>query len=795
MGRLDFFRRGGLPRIRTALLGLFGEAEAPLVIPPESAGWVRARQVATYQRYSLVIVIANLMNAGLMAALMYSSPLRWIVVTWTLAITGLMLVFLYQWAKRLKQPARETRSAGSINRAVRDTAVLGAVWGALPALCFASSPPEIQTIIATVVVGMMCGAAFIMLSIPRAGFSFIGLLALGGFIGLLSDPTPLHLFLCALFVVYIATMIFSVHRTFGEFVGRLLGERLAREQTDLIGMLLRDFEQAASDWLWTTDASGRLESGAARFCPSGQPPATLLEGFEANADTYELAAMMREQDSFSHLVVRSTSHCGHSWLSLTGKPIYRNGEFCGYQGVAADITAERESADRIAHLAAHDSLTGLANRETFRATLQEMLNYTDSRREAGCLLLIDLDRFKIINDTLGHAAGDSVLIEVAKRVRGIIRTAGVVCRMGGDEFAVAINQPGGDPVLLARQIIDAIERPYPFDGAVAKCSASIGLRRVAREDDDLEILVRQADLALYRAKAQGRGHVVEFDWTMDLEAQELMLLEHDLRSAIAGEQLHLVYQPLAGASTGIIAGCEALLRWEHPRLGNIAPDRFIDLAERSGLIVPVGEWVIRSAIAAAAQIHPGIRVAINVSPMQLRSNNLCSVFVNALAANGVAAERIEVEITESVLLADTEANLAVLQQLRALGLRISMDDFGTGYSSFSYLRKFDFDKLKIDKSFIDCLGKEDSSDAIVGAIIALARVLGMRTVAEGVETGSQLAALSALGCDEAQGYLFSRPVRLDALIDMVGAAPALPAERLVPLADGPVVDIAQQRAS
>tara|TARA_R110002094_G_scaffold191042_1_gene165566 strand:+ start:6687 stop:9104 length:2418 start_codon:yes stop_codon:yes gene_type:complete len=773
------------PGIRKTILdgwsSLTVAARIAVDIPPESAGWVRAQQLTVFQSFAPLIVLANLLNVGLMVGLMFDTGARSIVLGWAVAITALMLVLaLRAWhsARRSRRAPAQTRSQRSIGANTRDTAILGIVWALLPALCFSSATPQHQMVIAVVAVGMMCGGAFIMSTVPRAATVFVGLLALGSYVGLLRDPTPLNLFVSGMLTVYASTLLYGVARVHKEFVGRLLSERLARDQADLIGMLLRDFEEAASDWLWTTDATGRPTGGWARFVGDSAAAGhgmtdDFLTFFEPDSQSRELDELMRRDGSFSNHVVRTTVENGARWIALTGKPVRQNGVFAGYKGVASDITGERESVDRIAHLAAHDSLTGLANRSTLRAVLGEVLGYAPARKQASSLLLIDLDRFKVINDTLGHAAGDAVLVEAARRIRAVITGAGLVARMGGDEFAVVINQPGHNAELLARQIIDAIEQPYLIDGSAAKCSASIGLRPVCETDDDMEVLLRQGDLALYRAKAQGRGHVVEFDWTMDLEAQELMLLEHDLRSAIAGEELHLAYQPLADTSTGVIAGCEALLRWEHPRLGNIAPDRFIDLAERSGLIVPVGEWVIRSAIAAAAKIDPHIRVAINVSPMQLRSPNLCAVFINALAANGVAPERIEVEITESVLLADTEANLAVLQQLRALGLRISMDDFGTGYSSFSYLRKFDFDKLKIDKSFIDCLGQEDSSDAIVGAIIALARVLGMRTVAEGVETSAQLDLVRRLGCDEAQGYLFSRPIDLEALVTLVGAVPTM----------------------
>ncbi|MAC39950.1 MAG: GGDEF-domain containing protein, partial [Oceanicaulis sp.] len=583
---------------------------------------------------------------------------------------------------------------------------------------------------------------------------------------LFRNPDPVELYVAALLLVYSGVLAQSVRWSYSEFVRRLLGERVAKQQTELIGLLLHDFEEAASDWLWRTDTSGRIRSGLPRFDPDSihsdnQPAPALLSLFERDVAASELAHLMASEEAFSDRELRLKGDGTVRWVSLTGKPRYEDGCFTGYQGVASDITATRESAEQIEYMASHDTLTGLANRATLSALLDQRMQLPDSRTS---LLLLDLDRFKVINDTMGHGVGDRVLVTIASRLRHVVGRAGTVCRMGGDEFAIVLTDPGREAQYIGRQIVDAIELPITIDDAVLDCSTCIGIRQLGAGDTCVQAVLSQADLALYRAKASGQGNVVEFDHTMDIEAQALMQMERDLKAAIDNNQIHLLYQPLIDIDRNRTTGCEALLRWTHPEHGNVPPDRFIELAERSGLIVPMGEWVIRSVVAAAARIDPGICIAINVSPVQLRNPDLPGVFVEALTRHGVDPGRIEVEITESVLLADTDANLSILRKLRDIGLKISLDDFGTGYSSFSYLRKFAFDKLKIDRSFVEPLDREPQSISIVGSINALARALQMTTVAEGVETERQFEAVRIIGCDQAQGYLFARPLTLDALV-------------------------------
>jgi len=743
---------------------------SPVSIADDDAGWIRARQMDAFRRFSPIAACANIANAILVAAVLMHTQRMWLSVFWAAAITAPNVIHLVSWIRHRNRPRRPTASPRSLRRNLRDTAILALVWATFPILFYDSLAGTFQAAVTAVTVGMLCGGAFMLCTLPRSALAWIGLLTLGALIALFRSPDLVDFYVAGLLVVYSGVLAYSVRWFHAEFVRRLQGERLAQQQADLIGLLLHDFEEAASDWLWRTDAQGRIVSGLPRFdpdhvTPSGTRSTGFLQLFRKDGPARELAHRMAAEESFSDHEIRLSGDGSVRWVSLTGKPRYEHGQFAGYQGVASDITAARESAERVEYMATHDSLTGLGNRCTLMQKLEQCMD-----SHCGCsLLLLDLDRFKVINDTMGHAVGDRVLTIVADRLRHVVGRKGTVCRMGGDEFAVVVTRGSRDAPFLARQIVDAVELPITIEDAVLDCSTCVGVRHLGEGDTSAQVVMSQADIALYRAKASGHGHVVEFDRTMDIEAQELMQLERDLRTAIEDGQIHLLYQPLIDIDRARTTGCEALLRWTHPERGPIPPDRFIEIAERCGLIVPIGEWVIRSVVAAAARIDPDVRIAVNVSPVQLRNPNLASVFVEALTRHGVDPGRIEVEITESVLLADTDANLSVLQSLREIGLKISLDDFGTGYSSFSYLRKFAFDKLKIDRSFVEPLDREPQSISIVGSINALAKALKMTTVAEGVESERQFEAVRIIGCDQAQGYLFARPLTLDALVDYVDA--------------------------
>jgi diguanylate cyclase (GGDEF)-like protein len=419
-------------------------------------------------------------------------------------------------------------------------------------------------------------------------------------------------------------------------------------------------------------------------------------------------------------------------------------------------------------MAHHDALTDLPN----RVLLKERLELAVSRVHRGEIVavhLLDLDHFKNVNDTLGHPVGDKLLKGVTERLGTLIRETDTIARMGGDEFAivqVGIRQPA-DASTLAERVIDVVSAPHEIDGHQVVAGTSVGIAIGPMDGLDPDQLIRNADLALYRAKSDGRGTFRFFEPDMDARMQARRTMEYDLRKALIAGEFELHYQPLVNLERNEISGCEALVRWRHREKGMISPGEFIPLAEENGFIVPLGEWVIRKACATAATWPDHIKVAVNLSPAQFKNAGLEQAVVNALAASGLRPERLELEITETVLLQDSAATLATLHQLRALGVRVAMDDFGTGYSSLSYLQSFPFDKIKIDRSFIKEVAAKKNAVDIVRAVAALAKGLGMVTTAEGVETKEQLDAVRAEGCTEMQGFVFSRPLpvgELDSLI-------------------------------
>jgi diguanylate cyclase (GGDEF)-like protein/PAS domain S-box-containing protein len=481
----------------------------------------------------------------------------------------------------------------------------------------------------------------------------------------------------------------------------------------------------------------------------------------------------RDRDAIEH-AIRNRPSAGegpsHLWqhFKADGTKIdvltyWRHTMFCDRpaQLVAImDVTEKRQAEARIAHMAHHDALTGLPNRVLFHERLDEALLRVRRDREKLAVLYLDLDQFKNVNDGLGHPAGDKLLVAVAERLRRCLRGSDMVARFGGDEFAVLlIGLAGPDEAgALAERIVKLLSEPYDIDGQQVVIGASAGIALAPADGETAEQLLGNADMALYRAKEDGRRTFCYFQHGMDARLRARRTLELDLRNALAAGEFELYYQPLVTLETGVISGFEALLRWHHPVRGMVAPLEFIPLAEETSLIVPIGEWVLRQACAEAATWPDDLKVAVNLSPVQFKKGNLPQVVFATLASAGLPAARLELEITESIFLANSETNLATLRRLHALGVGISMDDFGTGYSGLSYLRAFPFDKIKIDRSFISELGESGDCLAIIQAIINLGSNLGIPTLAEGVETKQQLEWLRQTGCAEMQGYLFSRPV-------------------------------------
>ncbi|MCK1294030.1 EAL domain-containing protein [Bradyrhizobium sp. 30] len=442
----------------------------------------------------------------------------------------------------------------------------------------------------------------------------------------------------------------------------------------------------------------------------------------------------------------------------------------GWVATHLDVTEQRRSEAKITHMAQHDALTDLPNRVLLRERMEHAIAVTRNGGVDLAVLMLDLDRFKEVNDTLGHPAGDSLLRAVAARLRECTTETALIARLGGDEFAVIdyVTNPAVEAAGLAESIGRALCEPFDLGDHRVTVGTSIGIAIAPRDGSDSDVIMKSADLALYSAKSGGRGAFRFFEPELDELMHARRNLEHDMRDALADRQFELHYQPFVSAATGETRGFEALLRWHHPQRGLVTPSEFIPLAEETGLIVPLGEWVLRTACAEAANWPAHVRIAINLSPAQFRSKELVAVIVGALASSGVAPHRLELEVTETVIMHDSEVAFAVLGQLRELGVRVALDDFGTGYSSLSFLQRFPFDKIKIDRSFVSELSSPSAeAHHLARAVVRFAVSLGKITTAEGVETKEQLDILREEGCVETQGYYFSRPMPASSITSML----------------------------
>ena len=567
--------------------------------------------------------------------------------------------------------------------------------------------------------------------------------------------------------------------------------RLADAEGTRARLLLGEYETHGAGWFWQTDRHGRISYLSAKVAqqvrgasgadvgdadPIGQPLTAIFSVESQQLDTERtLSFHMSSRTSFSdYTVCPAAADAPERWWSISGRAIHDDlGRFQGFAGWGADLTARRRADAEIARLALFDSLTALANRQRMRLSLEQALTPQAGGHGSTGLFLLDLDRFKAVNDTLGHQVGDELLKEVAQRLQRTIGDAGLVGRLGGDEFQVVIPREGNRDRLaaLADRVIAALSLPYHIDHATLSIGCSIGIAVAPLHGDSPETLVRNADLALYAAKADGRG-VHRFYREELLEgAQNRKRLEDDLRQALGRDQFHLTYQPVVSTKDALIVGYEALLRWEHPQRGAISPTDFVPVAEECGLIESIGEWVMRTACMEAAGWPDHVRVAVNVSPIQFANSALPAIVTSALAASGLAPHRLELEITEGVFLNEDASSEQMFRTLKAIGVRLALDDFGTGYSSLGYLKKAPFDKIKIDQSFVrGAIQPGNRNAAIIKAIVSLADTLGMETTAEGVEQQDEIALIRDLGCSHIQGYVYGRPARLATVRDQLAAA-------------------------
>jgi diguanylate cyclase (GGDEF)-like protein/PAS domain S-box-containing protein len=617
-------------------------------------------------------------------------------------------------------------------------------------------------------VGTFWSASFVHAPVFRSSIAFMTTeLTLAG-IAAASAPTWDNMILFVLFAIGVGSGYSLIRQHSETFKESVLQQVTLAKQNEVIGILLREHEDQSSDWLWQVDSQLRIVRPSPRFASAFGHAAEAIDGRSLTAILKErlqphteqvvtdLLQKMQESRSFRDHIIPITVDGAAHWFSISGRPVLgHQNRPMGYRGVMSDVSTSQQAQQQVRHLALYDGLTDLPNRSNFTSALE-------AAQQSGrpfALLSIDLDGFKPINDGYGHPAGDAFLVEISRRLASLATASSLVARFGGDEFMMLTFDCDADQIeALCQKLPTVIEAHVEIDRFELSVGASIGVAFAPKDGATSADLLKNADAALYRAKRDGRGTFRFFGAEMDLQVQTRNRLAHDLRLALSRDELRLVYQPFIDARTGVITGCEALIRWQHAEKGLISPVDFIPLAEATGLIVPMGDWVIEEACREAVQWPDPRRVAVNISPVQLRDHDLPERILTILLRTGLPPSRLEIEVTESLLVEEVSAALDILRRIRALGVRVALDDFGTGYSSLGYLRIFPFDKLKIDKSFISEIADRSDCQIIVQAVRDIAHGLNMTVTAEGVETADQAALLQEIGCDEFQGYLFSRPL-------------------------------------
>ena len=752
-----------------SLLGLREGADAA------EWGRIRAAQLFAGRRLALLLLAVSLAGGAAIVVLLRDLVAPWQLASWGAILTAASLGVTF---RRLRTHHRQDGYAPLSD--VRNTAIegiaLAAAWAVVPIWFCPHLPGGATAGIGLVLAVIMTAGAFAMAPLVLATIGFLATLgstvavqlALEGRIGAGIGAVVFTLLLALICVSRARTLVV------------LRAAELALEERDqTVSLLLREFEETAADWLWETDAARRVVKASPRFAVAcGLDPVSIngmaflqvlagpaWESGEFAPGLRTLADKLKARDSFRDLRLPVTIDGEERWWELSASPRFDDrGAFCGFRGVGSDVTEQRASADKISRLARFDTLTGLPNRLHINEALARAMSQADHWGSRCAFMLIDLDRFKAVNDTLGHLIGDRLLVRVAERL-GQLMDEGTLCgRLGGDEFAVVVADATdtGAVERSAHRIIETLSRPYEVDQHTLHIGASVGLAIGPRDGRTAEMLIRSADLALYRSKDAGGGVFHAYEPKLHAQAEERRVLEMALRGALEKGEMHLAYQPVVDAHTGQLTGFEALLRWQSPEFGSVSPVKFIPLAEEARLIGPIGAWVLRTACEEAARWPSHVRVAVNVSPDQLQNPNFVTTVTQSLAQTGLSAERLELEVTESVFMHEGLGATKTLERILDLGVRLSLDDFGTGYSSLGYLSRTRFSSIKIDRSFVQGASKGvRECVAIIRAVVALAKSLGMATTAEGVETEAEHRMVEEMGCTKVQGYYFGRPLPVE----------------------------------
>jgi diguanylate cyclase (GGDEF)-like protein len=741
---------------------------------PSLGDWaqVRAAQLAVAQRFAIVRLVISVLAACMILLALRGTMLDWTLWGWygsTLAISGAIAYPNFKnrhWASAIATQA-------DLHKETIRSCVSALPWAAAAVLFGPKATPEQLISMWTVITAVMAGMTLSLSALPLATSAFLGICGAG--LTMMMSLTSLPL-ISSTAIGYTIALILACIASGRSFQMHKSAESQLAEKDEVVSLLLREFEDSGGDWMWQIDASKCLTHVSPRFAYAlgmetdqieSKPFLQILAGAAWEAGNFtaalrDLSEKLNARESFSDLILPVQVGAETHWWELSASPRFEdNGIFVGFRGVGSDVTEAHRSADKINKMARFDTLTGLPNRLQVTEALSHAMAESDRWRTRCGFMMIDLDRFKAVNDTLGHPVGDRLLSRVAERLRSVMSDNELCGRLGGDEFAIVVKDATDHNRMstLARNIIETLSQPYEVDQHTLYIGASIGTAVGPRDGRAVETLIRSADLALYRSKDDGGGVFHAYEPQLHTHAEERRVLEIALRKALERDEFEVHYQPVVSAEDGRIESFEALLRWTNPDLGSVSPAKFIPVAEDARLITPIGEWVLRTACMEAANWPSTIRVAVNVSAEQLTNNGFVTTVMSALAQSGLPAHRLELEVTESVFMREGAIAVSVLEQILAMGVRLALDDFGTGYSSLGYLSKTKFSTIKIDRSFVQGAAKNaPESIAIIRAVVALANSLGMTTTAEGVETDTECQLIAQLGCRKLQGYLFGRPM-------------------------------------
>ncbi len=741
---------------------------------PPSGDWGRLRglQYSSLARVTQVRVISHVIAALAVIRVYYGTMHLAALVGW-FAVLGASLYYGAKIDKSLIDVDRRRIGRDEVQKQTMSSLGNAMVW-VVPMAAFAPFGDASQQLELWAITAMLLTASAVLLSaVPLANMVLTGIM---GVSALASFAWAGSYEMALLTVLFGVVITLGTVETARSFLTARIAESAMAEKSEVVSMLLREFEENEADWLWQIDTARRVRSASPRFAFAlgmspeeieGKPFIQLIAGpawdtGQFPSSLHDLAERLKRRESFSNCLVRVTIGGQQRWWEISGTPkLSETGSFDGFRGVGSDVTEQRESSEKIAYMARFDTLTGLPNRMMVTEALGEAMRYADQWRTKCAFLMIDLDRFKAVNDTLGHLVGDQLLARVSERLKGLVTDNELCGRLGGDEFAVVIRDASDHNrvVRVAEAVIDMLSRPYEVDHHTLYIGASVGSAIGPRDGTTVETLMRNADLALYRSKEEGGGQHFGYEPALHAHAEERRKLEFSLRRALEKDELVLHYQPVVDATDEHIVSFEALIRWNSDEHGFVSPAKFIPLAEDTRLIVPIGEWVLREACREAVRWPSDIKVAVNVSGEQLLDPGFIGSVVQALSASGLPAQRLELEVTESIFVRDATTARQALEQIMSLGCGVALDDFGTGYSSLAYIRDLRFSTIKIDRTFIQgASAGSPESLAIIRAVVAMAESLEMSTTAEGVETERELEIIRGLGCRKIQGYYFGRPM-------------------------------------